>query len=108
MITYYKQLNKNNKTVMLLTYDFTPNILDPLVIKITAEEYNSIREEIRKKSLLVNQLYSGEISINDVPTEWQEEIQRRVDERVARMGEYQLDEVTLKAQAYDIITGGTE
>jgi hypothetical protein len=38
---------------------------------------------IRQKAALVNALYSGEIALSDVPTEWQEEIQRRVDERIA-------------------------
>ena len=31
----------------------------------------------------MDKLYSGEITIDDVPTDWQEEIQRRVDERKA-------------------------
>lgn len=35
----------------------------------------------------MGKLHSGEITIDDVPTEWQEEIQRRVDERIAAEGE---------------------
>ena len=34
----------------------------------------------------MNKLYSGEITIAEVPTDWQEEIQRRVDERIAVEG----------------------
>lgn len=48
---------------------------------ITESEYNALLSEIREKAALVDKLYSGEITIDDVPTEWQEEIQRRVDER---------------------------
>lgn len=52
-------------------------------VEITESEYNALLIEIREKAALVNQLYNGEIAIEDVPTEWQEEIQRRVDERKA-------------------------
>ena len=55
--------------------------------EITKEEYDEIFDEIREKAALVDRLYSGEITIDDVPTEWQEEIQRRVDERIAAEGE---------------------
>lgn len=51
--------------------------------EITESEYNALLSEIREKAALVDKLYSGEITIDDVPTEWQEEIQRRVDERRA-------------------------
>lgn len=52
-------------------------------IEISEQEYNSLLAMIRQKALLVDSLYSGEITLADVPTEWQEEIQRRVDERIA-------------------------
>lgn len=55
--------------------------------EITEAEYSTILSEIREKAALVNQLYSGEITIDAVPAEWQEEIQRRVDERIAAEGE---------------------
>ena len=51
--------------------------------EITEAEYNDLLSEIREKAALVNQLYSGEITIEDVPSEWREEIQRRVNERIA-------------------------
>ena len=54
--------------------------------EITEAEYNRILAEIREKADLVDKLYSGEITIDDVPTDWQEEIQRRVDERIAAEG----------------------
>lgn len=55
--------------------------------EITESEYNAILSEIREKAALVDKLYSGEITISEVPTDWQEEIQRRVDERIAAEGE---------------------
>ena len=56
-------------------------------VEITESEYNTILTEIREKASLVDKLYSGEITIDAVPAEWQEEIQRRVNERIAAEGE---------------------
>ena len=55
--------------------------------EITEAEYNALLSEIREKADLVNKLYNGEITIADVPTDWQEEIQRRVNKRIAAEGE---------------------
>lgn len=55
--------------------------------EITKDEYDRLLTEIRERADLVNKLYSGEITIDDVPSEWQEEIQRRVNERIAADGE---------------------
>lgn len=51
--------------------------------EITEAEYNTLLSEIREKAALVDSLYNGETTISDVPAEWQEEIQRRVEERKA-------------------------
>lgn len=73
--------------------------------EITKEEYDSLLSEIREKAALVNQLYNGEITIEDVPEQWQEEIQRRVNERIAAQGA--ADEQDISAEeALDIILGG--
>lgn len=56
-------------------------------VEITESEYNALLSEIRTKADLVNKLYNAEITISDVPTKYQEEIQRRVDERIAAEGE---------------------
>lgn len=50
--------------------------------EITKEEYDILLSEIREKASLVDKLYSGEITIDDVKSEWREEIQRRVNERI--------------------------
>lgn len=71
--------------------------------EITAEEYEAFLAEAKKKTAYVNKLVKGEITIADVPAEWQEEIQRRVDERIAAAQE----ESDLTAEeALDIILGG--
>ena len=74
-------------------------------VEITAEEYSAAFEWIKAKTALVNQLYSGEITIDAVPAEWREEIQRRVDERLTEID----DDPDLTAEeALDIILGGTK
>lgn len=55
--------------------------------EITEAEYNALLAEIREKATLVNRLYAKEITIADVKAEWQDEIQRRVNELIAAEGE---------------------
>ena len=70
---HYAQYNENNTLIAIRTgYGGT---------EITEAEYNALLAEIREKAALVDKLYSGEITIDAVPVEWQEEIQRRVTER---------------------------
>lgn len=73
--------------------------------EITEAEYNSLFSEIREKADLVDKLHSGEITIADVPTEWQDEIQRRVDERVASEGSAEEQDISAE-EALDILLGG--
>ena len=49
--------------------------------EITEAEYNALLAEIREKAQLVDDVYNGVKTLDDVPVEWQEEIQRRVTER---------------------------
>ena len=63
-------------------------------VEITEAEYNALLSEIREKATLVNRLYTGEITIADVPTDWREEIQRRVNERIAAEGEAAQEEIS--------------
>ena len=70
---YYAQYNDTGKLIAIGTgYGGT---------EITEAEYNALLAEIREKTALVDKLYNGEITIDAVPVEWQEEIQRRVTER---------------------------
>lgn len=73
--------------------------------EITESEYNALLSEIREKAALVDKLYSGEITLSDVPTDWQEEIQRRVDERIAADGAAEEQDIPAE-EALDIILGG--
>ena len=94
---YYAQYNESGKLLAIGT--------GLGGIEITEEEYNRLLTEIRTKSALVDSLYNGEITIDHVPTEWQEEIQRRVEERIAAEGE--ADEQDISAEeALDILLGG--
>ena len=70
---YYAQYNDSGKLLAIGT--------GPGGTEITEAEYNRLLAEIRKKADLVNKLYNGEITLDDVPAEWRDEIQRRVTER---------------------------
>ncbi len=94
---YYAQYNESGKLLAIGT--------GPGGTEITESEYNTLLSEIREKAALVDKLYSGEITIADVPTDWQEEIQRRVDERMAAEGEAAEQEISAE-EALDIILGG--
>ena len=94
---YYAQYNANGKLIAIGTgYGGT---------EITEAEYNALLSEIREKADLVNKLYSGETTIDDVPTDWQEEIQRRVDERIAAEGAAEEQDLSAE-EALNIILGG--
>ena len=73
--------------------------------EITEAEYNRILSEIREKAALVDKMYSGEITIDDVPADWQDEIQRRVDERVAAEGSAEEQDISAE-EALEILLGG--
>lgn len=76
---YYAQYNDSGKLLAIGTgYGGT---------EITKDEYDRLLTEIREKADLANKLYSGEITIDEIPADWREEIQRRVDERIAAYGE---------------------
>lgn len=73
--------------------------------EITEAEYNALLAEIREKAALVDKLYGGEITIDAVPVDWQEEIQRRVDERIAAKGTAEERDISAE-EALDILLGG--
>ena len=74
-------------------------------VEITEDEYNALLSEIREKAALVDKLYNGEITLADVPQAWREEIQRRVDERIASEGAAAEQDISAE-EALDIILGG--
>ena len=83
---YYAQYNDSGNLFAIGT--------GPGGTEITEAEYNALLTEIREKASLVNQLYNGEITIDNVPTDWQKEIQRRVNERIAADGEAAQQEIS--------------
>ena len=94
---YYAQYNDSGKLIAIG--------IGPGGTEITEAEYKALLSEIREKAALVDKLYSGEITIDDVPTDWQEEIQRRVNERIAAEGEAAQKEISAE-EALNIILGG--
>lgn len=94
---YYAQYNENNKLIAIGTgYGG---------VEITEAEYYTLLAEIREKAALVNQLYAEEITLADIPAEWQEEIQRRVNERIEAEGLLAEQDISAD-EALDIILGG--
>ena len=94
---YYAQYNDTGKLIIIGTgYGGT---------EITEAEYNALLAEIREKAAFVNKLYNGEITIDAVPVDWQEEIQRRVDERIATEGTSEEQDIPAE-EALDILLGG--
>ena len=73
--------------------------------EITEAEYKRMQSENLEKSALVDKLYSGEITIAEVPEDWQAEIQRRVEERIAAEGAAEEQDIPAE-EALDIILGG--
>ena len=95
---YYAQYNDSGNLVSIGTGSSGGT-------EITEAEYNALLSEIREKAAFVNKLYNGEITIDDVPTEWQEEIQRRVNERIAAEGAAEEQDLSAE-EALNIILGG--
>lgn len=94
---YYAQYNDSGNLIAIGT--------GPGGTEITEAEYNALLAEIREKAALVDKLYSGEITIADVPTDWQDEIQRRVDERIAAEGSAEEQDISAE-EALEILLGG--
>ena len=94
---YYAQYNNSGNLIAIGT--------GPGGTEITEAEYKALLAEIREKAALVEQLYNGEITIDDVPEAWREEIQRRVDERIAAEGAAEEQDLSAE-EALNIILGG--
>lgn len=97
MVRYYAQYDDSCKLIAIGTGNGGT--------EISEAEYNRLLTEIREKAALVDKLYSGEITLDAVPAEWQEEIQRRVDERIAAEGAAEEQDISAE-EALDILLGG--
>ena len=97
MMRYYKELGENGKVKVLG--------IGLGGVEITESEYNTLLSEMREKADLRFRLYRGEISTDDVPETWREEIQKDVEVMISMHGSY--DERELSAEeALEIILGG--
>ena len=96
-IKYYAQYNDSGKLIAIGTGNGGT--------EITEAEYNALLSEIHEKVDLVNRLYSGEITIDDVPADWQEEVQRRVDERIAAEASAEEQDISAE-EVLEILLGG--
>ena len=94
---YYAQYNDSGTLIAIGT--------GPGGNEISESEYRSLLSEIRERAALVDQLYAGAITIDDVPAEWREEIQRRVDDRIEQDGTEDQQEIS-DSEALNIILGG--
>ena len=72
-------------------------------IEITAEEYAAEIEIIKAKAEWTRKIVSGVADIADVPDEWREEIQLRVEEQLTEIND---DPELTSEEALDIILGG--
>ena len=68
---YYKQLDESGKLIAIGA--------GPGNTEITEAEYSALLAEIREKAAYTEKLYAGEITIDDVPEAWREEVQANVD-----------------------------
>lgn len=76
---YYKQFDESGKLIAIGT--------GPGNIEITEAEYNALLSEIREKAAYTEKLYAGEITADDVPEAWREEVQANVELLKAADGE---------------------
>ena len=93
---HYAQYNDTGKLVVIGTGSGGT--------EITEAEYNALLSETREKSAMVDKLYGGEITIDEVPADWQEEIQRRVDERIATESKAEEQDISAE-EALNILLG---
>lgn len=73
--------------------------------ELSEQEYINLLSEIRSKAALTEQLYSGNIGIEDVPEEWRAEIQERVDALISMYGPIDPEDIS-DSEALAIILGG--
>lgn len=96
---YFARYNESGKLIAIGA--------GPGGIEITKSEYDELLTMIRAKAALVDRLYAGNVTIDDVPAEWREEIQRRVNERIAAEGEAENQDISAD-EALNIILGGED
>lgn len=85
---YFKKIAKDGSLESIITYyKFKPNINNSSLVEISKDEYNELSNEIETKANLENSLYNNQITMEDIPSEWQEEILYRVKKRISVFGD---------------------
>ena len=98
---YYKQLDESGALTAIGT--------GPGGVEIAQAEYDALLSEIREKAAYVEKLYAGEITIDDVPEAWREDVQRDVDairaaeEEAAQQETSEQDELADMKSALEIL-----
>lgn len=98
---YYKECNEKGFVIEVGAGDALDGI------EITQEEYDTLLADMEAKMQYAEQVYHQEISIDDVPAEWREEVQYLVDRKIATEGAFDPNEIS-DAEAVAIITGGVD
>lgn len=93
---YYKQLDESGVLIAIGT--------GPGNIEITEAEYNALLSEINEKIAYIEKLYAGEITIDDVPEAWSEEVQANVD--ALKAADEEAAQNISAEEALNIILGG--
>ena len=93
---YYKQLDESGKLIAIGA--------GPGNTEITEAEYNALLAEVREKAAYIDKLYVGEITIDDVPEAWREDVQREVD--AIKAADEEAAKNISAEEALNIILGG--
>ena len=93
---YFKQFDESGRIIAIGT--------GPGGVEITEAEYNAILDEVREKVVYVEKLIMGEITIDDVPEAWREDVQHEVD--AIRAAEEEATQDISAEEALNIILGG--
>ena len=91
-MNYYKTVN-GGKTISVMSCT-APQSETETLIAVEKAEYLVFVALCKQKQALVNRLYTEEITIDDVPEEWREEIRRRVSDLIASNTDSDEDEIS--------------
>lgn len=73
----------------------------------TKKELDEFGSKVNKLNECLEHLYTGAITLEDVPADWREEIQRRVDERIQREREMENQDLSAE-ETLAILLGGEQ
>ena len=73
-------------------------------VEITEAEYNTLLSEIQEKAAYTEKLYAGEITADNVPEAWREEVQANVD--ALKAADEEAAQNISAEEALNIILGG--